>query len=146
MFSNGLQAAVSRTGRLVMIGGAPVSNLHLPANATAGAHKVTTTRAAIAAARTSLGEPAAAGPADVAGRVLFVTAHGTYLGWQTVTMSASNPTNAVIDSRTGHVLYRRSLSSDASPSTDRASAPRSRRPASRTGTTRAPSTAARPIR
>jgi hypothetical protein len=125
VFGNGLQAAVSRTGRLVMIGGAPVTNLHLPANATAGSHKVTTTRAAIAAARTSLGEPAAAGPADVASRVLFVTAHGTYVGWQTVTMSASTPATAVVDARTGKVLYRRSLSSDAEPSTDRAGAKKS---------------------
>ena len=80
VFSNGLQAAVSRTGRLLMIGGAPVSDLHVPASATAGTQRVTSARAAIAKARTSVGEPAAAGPADTAGRVLFVTAHGTYLG------------------------------------------------------------------
>ena len=119
VFSNGLQAAVSRTGRLLLIGGAPASGLHVPASATTGRQKVTSAKAAIAAARTSLGENAAAGPSDVAGRVLFVTAHGTYVGWQTVTMSASAPATTVVDSTTGRVLYRRSLSSDAVPSTDR---------------------------
>lgn len=115
VFSNGLQAAVSRTGRLLMIGGSPVSGLRvtMPASPVVGS-----ARAAIAAARRSVGEPAAAGRDDVAQRVLFVTARGTRLGWQAVTMSASQPTTSVVDASTGRILYRRSLASDAQTTTD----------------------------
>jgi hypothetical protein len=116
VFSNGLQAAVSRTGRLLMVGGSPVSGLHMVNPASPA---VTSARAAIATARSSLGEPASAGRADVAQRVLFVTANGTRLGWQTITMSASQPTSSVVDASTGRILYRRSLASDADTATDR---------------------------
>jgi extracellular elastinolytic metalloproteinase len=123
VFSNGLQAAVSRTGRLVMLGGAPVSGLTTaPVDTSAAA--VPSGRAAIAAARRSLGEPAAAGPDDVAKRVLFVTANGVRLGWQTVTMSASSPAMAVVDAASGRILYRRSLASDAAGTGDTAAAKR----------------------
>src|SRR5262249_30387844 len=105
----------SRTGRLLMIGGSPVSGLRLT---TPASPVVTTARTAIAAARRSLGEPAAAGPDDVAQRVLFVTAQQTSLGWQTVTMSAGQPTTSVVDAKTGRILYRRSLASDAQTATD----------------------------
>ena len=116
VFGNGLQAAVTRTGRLLMVGGSPVSGLHMmkPVSPV-----VTSAPAAIAAARISLGEPAAAGRNDVAQRVLFVTAQEARLSWQTITMSASQPTTSVVDASTGRILYRRSLASDASTATDR---------------------------
>jgi extracellular elastinolytic metalloproteinase len=116
VFGNGLQAAVTQTGRLLTVGGSPVSGLHLPKPASP---VVRSAQAAIAIARISLGEPAAAGRSDVARRVLFVTAHETFLGWQTVTMSASQPATSVVDASTGRILYRRSLASDAGTATDR---------------------------
>jgi hypothetical protein len=116
VFGNGLQAAVTRTGRLLTVGGSPVSGLHM-VNPVSPA--VTSARAAIAAARVSLGEPAAAGRNDVAQRVLFVTANRTHLGWQTITMSASQPATSVVDASTGRILYRRSLASDADTAADR---------------------------
>jgi extracellular elastinolytic metalloproteinase len=115
VFSNGLQAAVGKTGRLLMVGGSPVSGLRLPK---AASKAVTSARAAIAAARASLGESAAAGRGDVAHRVLFVTAQQTRLAWLTVTMSASQPATSVVDASNGRILYRRSLASDASTATD----------------------------
>ena len=45
--------------------------------------------------------------------MLFVTRKGTFSAWQTITMSASNPTLSVFDSASGRLLYRRSLTSDA---------------------------------
>ena len=145
VFSNGLQAAGVPNRPTAPDRGAPASGLQVPASATTGRQKVTSAKAAIAAARTSLGENAAAGPSDVAARVLFVTAHGTYVGWQTVTMSASAPATTVVDSTTGRVLYRRSLSSDAVPRPTGPAAPR-RQPASRTATTRKRGAAASPAR
>ena len=117
VFGAGLQAAVSRTGRLVLVGGAPVSHLRLPLAAASASSSLNTASAAVASARTSMHEPAAAGPNDVAERVLFMTASGVRSGWQVITMSAAQPATTVVDNN-GHVLYRRSLSSDANPSGD----------------------------
>ena len=110
VFGNGLQAAVTRRGRLLMAGGSPVSQA---APAPTGAQKIDSASAAISAARRDLGESAKPGPRDVAGAVLFVTRTGTHLGWRTVTMSASQPAMSVLDAHTGRLLYRRPLSSDA---------------------------------
>ncbi|MEP9384017.1 M36 family metallopeptidase [Nocardioides cheoyonin] len=110
VFGNGLDAAVTRTGRLLMIGGSPVSGADAPP---AGARRIGTAAAAISAARRKLGEPTTPGRRDVAGPVLFVTRTGTHLGWRVVTMSASQPALSVVDAHTARLLYRRSLSSDA---------------------------------
>jgi extracellular elastinolytic metalloproteinase len=110
VFGNGLQANVTRDGRLLSIGGSPVSRLAAPP---AAAQDVRSKAGAISAARADLGEPRAAGPQDTAKQVLFVTATGTHLGWQVVTMSASEPSLTVVDAHSGSVLFRKSLSDDA---------------------------------
>ncbi len=113
VFGNGLQAAVTRDGRLLMLGGSPVSKAAAPA--AAGSPRITSPGAAITAARRDLGEGSTApGPRDVAERVLFVTRTGSYRGWQTITMSADHPAVSVFDSASGRLLYRRPLSSDLS--------------------------------
>nr|WP_246355363.1 M36 family metallopeptidase [Nocardioides ungokensis] len=124
VFGNGLQAAVTRSGRLLMLGGSPVSTAATPT--ASGSPRISSPSAAIAAARRDLGESTtAAGPRDVADRVLFVTRTASYLGWQTVTMSADHPALSVFDSGTGRLLYRRPLSADAS-SSERSATPASR--------------------
>ena len=124
VFGNGLQAAVTRSGRLLMLGGSPVSTAATPT--ASGSPRISSPSAAIAAARRDLGESTtAAGPLDVADRVLFVTRTASYLGWQTVTMSADHPALSVFDSGTGRLLYRRPLSADAS-SSERSATPASR--------------------
>ena len=119
LFGNGLQAAVTRDGRLLSIGGSPVPGLR----AVPAGDLVTSGPAAIAAARSDLREPTSAGPGDSARAVLFQTLDGTRHAWETITMSAVHPALQVIDSATGAILYRRSLESDA------ASEPRSKQDA-----------------
>ncbi|MEO5708490.1 MAG: M36 family metallopeptidase [Nocardioidaceae bacterium] len=110
VFGNGLTSAVTRAGRLVSIGGSPVSEASAaPTTATT----LDTGAQAISAARRGQGESATPGPRDTARQVLFVTRAGTHLGWSTVTMSASHPALSVLDARTGGLLFRRPLSSDA---------------------------------
>ena len=114
VFGNGLQAAVARDGRLVSVGGSPVSE---PEAAPTGATALDTDDQAIRAARRGQGDPATPGARDNAEQVAFVTRSGTHLGWRTITMSSAHPTLSVLDARTGALLYRQSLSSDiASPS------------------------------
>ncbi|QWZ09402.1 M36 family metallopeptidase [Nocardioides panacis] len=120
VFGNGLQSAVTDDGRLVSLGGSPVSEA---AAAPASATRLDTGDQAISAARTEQGDPAAPGARDTAHQVLFVTRTGTHLGWSTVTMSAAHPTLTVLDAHTGGLLFRRPLSSDAT-STDKLDAPK----------------------
>ena len=112
VFGNGLQAAVNPRGRLLMVGGSPVSGASLPRPV--AAPRLTTPAQAIAASRRDTGERSTApGPRDVATRVLFVTRNGSRAGWETITMSADQPALSVLDSASGRLLYRRPLSSDA---------------------------------
>ncbi|MEP6667094.1 MAG: M36 family metallopeptidase [Nocardioidaceae bacterium] len=108
LFGNGLQANVTRDGRLLSLGGSPVSGLQ----AVSAGRTLTTGAAAIAAARSDLSAPAAAGPDDSARQVLFQAPDGTRLGWETITMSAAHPALTVLDSANGQVLYRQPLQSD----------------------------------
>jgi extracellular elastinolytic metalloproteinase len=117
VFGNGLQAAVTRDGRLLSLGGSPVSGATAAPTAP---RRLATGRAAITAARRDQGEAAAPGLRDTAAQVLFVTPSGTHLGWRTITMSAQNPTLAVLDAQSGKLLFRTPLSSDAA-SPDRSS-------------------------
>jgi hypothetical protein len=109
VFGNGLQAAVTRHGRLLSLSGSPVSSA---APAPSGSRSVASRAAAIRAARKDVGDSARPGSRDVAAPVLFVTAQGTHLGWRTITMSAAHPALSVIDAHSGALLYRRPLSSD----------------------------------
>jgi extracellular elastinolytic metalloproteinase len=110
VFGNGLQSAVTRDGRLLSVGGSPVSGVDAAA---AGATRLSSGPEALAAARRAQGDTATPGPRDVARQVLFVTRAGTHLGWSTVTMSARHPTLSVLDAHTGGLLFRRPLRSDA---------------------------------
>ena len=109
LFGNGLEANVTRDGRLINVTGSPVPGLHAPAALRAGL----SVDAAIRVAKKDVGEKQVA-PAkgDTGKPVLFHTAGGTRRAIQTVTMSASRPTLDIIDAETGRVLYRDDLSSD----------------------------------
>ena len=110
VFDAGLQAAVTRTGRLLTVSGSPVSKATAPSRATG---KLTTVTAAIAAARTDSGETSPVpGPDDSAEPVVFVSGGTSHAAWQTITMSAASPTLAVFDAVTGQLLYRRPLGQD----------------------------------
>ncbi len=112
VFGNGLTASVTRNGRLLTLGGSPVSGAQA---APAGTRSLGTKKAAIRAARRDLGERSARpGARDSARKMLFVTRSGTHLGWRTIVLSAASPTMSVLDARTGRLLFRRSLSDDAS--------------------------------
>ena len=111
VFGNGLTASVTKTGRLLTVGGSPVTQASVGSR---DMSQLPTGASAIRASRRDLSEPSVApGPRDVAHKVLFVTSRGTHLGWQTVTMSADNPALSVFDARTGSILFRRSLRADA---------------------------------
>ena len=109
LFGNGLQANVTRDGRLVNVTGSPVPGLHTPVALHAGL----SVDAAIRLAKRDVGERRVA-PArgDTGKPVLFHTAGGTRRAIQTVTMSAATPSLDVIDAETGRVLYRDLLSAD----------------------------------
>ena len=107
VFDAGLQAAVTRSGRLLTVSGSPVSKATAPSRVTG---KLTTETAAISAARTDSGETSTlAGPDDSAEPVIFVSGDTSHAAWQTITMSAASPTLAVFDAVTGQLLYRRPL-------------------------------------
>jgi extracellular elastinolytic metalloproteinase len=110
VFDAGLQAAVTRGGRLLTVSGSPVSKAAAPTR-TGG--KLITEAAAIAAARTDGGEPSVVpGPDDTAEPVVFVANGRSHAAWQTITMSAERPTLAVFDAVSGQLLYRRPLAQD----------------------------------
>ncbi len=112
VFGNGLTAAVTKDGKLLTVGGSPVSKAHLPAPANP---EIGSSRAAIADARTRLGATDdRAGSSDHAEQVLFVTARGTYLAWATTVMSVADPATQVVDAASGRLLYRNPLGDDAS--------------------------------
>ena len=111
VFGNGLTAAVTKDGRLLTLGGSPVSKAHLPAPANT---KIESGSEAIANARASLGATdSAAGASDSAEQVLFVTPRGSYVGWLTTIMSVQHPATQVVDSVSGRLLYRNPLGNDA---------------------------------
>ncbi|MCW2794866.1 MAG: peptidase fungalysin [Nocardioides sp.] len=115
VFSNGLTATVDDQGRLLTVGGSPVSGAAAPAARNPATDRITTADAAIAAARTDLGERSATpGPGDTAEEVLLVTRQRSYRAWQAITMSAQQPAVSVFDAASGQLLYRRSLSADES--------------------------------
>jgi hypothetical protein len=109
LFGNGLQANVTKDGRLLSLSGSPVSGLSAPATGAA----VPSADKALVAARRDMSESLTPGADDTARSVLFQTADGTHRGWETITMSAEHPAVTVVDSSTGAVLYRQPLQSDA---------------------------------
>jgi extracellular elastinolytic metalloproteinase len=114
VFGNGVRAAVTADGRLINVQGSPVAGQ--PAPVAPAAPAVADAAAAITRARADLAERStAAGAADSARQVLFMTPSGLRRGWATLTMSAAHPAQHVFDAASGAVLYRRSLVSDAAP-------------------------------
>lgn len=112
VFGNGLTAAVDPSGRLLMVGGSPVSS---PSATASGDRKVTDPTAALRTARGLAGESVRApGPDDSADAVALVAGGHTYRAWRTITTGGDNPAVSVVDAATGRLLYRRSTSSDAS--------------------------------
>ncbi len=111
VFGNGLTAAVAKDGKLLMVGGSPVSKAKTPAPVQP---EISSAAAAIADARTRLGATDdLAGSSDRAEQVLFVTAHGSYVAWATTVMSVGRPATQVVDAASGHLLYRNPLGDDA---------------------------------
>jgi hypothetical protein len=112
VFGNALTAAVTKDGKLLTLGGSPVSKAHLPVPAKP---EIASASAAVADARTRLGATDdRAGSSDRAEQVLFVTPRGTYVAWATTVMSVSSPATQVVDAASGRLLYRNPLGDDAS--------------------------------
>jgi len=110
VFDAGLQAAVTRSGRLLTVFGSPVSRASAPAVAP---RTLAAPSDAITAARRDSGETSELpGPEDSAEPVVFVANGKSHSAWQTITMSAANPTLDVFDAVTGRLLYRRPLAQD----------------------------------
>jgi extracellular elastinolytic metalloproteinase len=114
VFGNGLTAAVAKDGRLLTLGGSPVSKATLASPADL---EIDSPGAAIADARRRLDAAAdsRASASDSAQRVLFVTARGSHHAWLTTVMSVSQPATQVVDAASGRLLYRNPLGNDAAP-------------------------------
>jgi hypothetical protein len=114
VFGNGLTAAVTKDGRLLTLGGSPVSKATLAPPAD---FEIESAGAAIADARARLGAAAdsRAGASDSAEQVLFVTARGSHHAWMTTVMSVDAPATQVVDAVSGRLLYRNPLRNDAAP-------------------------------
>ncbi len=110
VFHNGLRATITGRGQLVNVMGSPV---HAPgpslSRARIGAD------AAIGAARVDGGATIhAAQPGDSATLTWFATGRSIRLAWRTFTWPSTHQLNlSVVDAVTGAVLYRQSLSRDA---------------------------------
>ncbi len=125
VFGNGLEAHVTKDGRLIAIQGSPVSGL----GALAAGRSTTPALSATMARNTAVGDVGStAMPAtqrasisrsattsawsngDTAGRVWFVTTSGLHLAWDTFTKSVDGQAYThVVDAHSGAVLYRRNL-------------------------------------
>ena len=105
-FDNGLLASVTADGRLIDVSGSPAHGL---GRTTDG--PVIALDAAISRARTAMGANATPRPADTASLVYFHGARST-LAYQTLTTTTAAVVS-VIDATTGAVLWRSTLSRDA---------------------------------
>ena len=110
VFHNGLRANVTSDGRLVNFTGSPVHGIRV-----ASTIPSISSDAAISAARVDGGATvAAAQGSDSASLVLFPTGRGARLAWKTFTSPSTQQLYlSVVDASDGSVLYRQSLTSDA---------------------------------
>ena len=125
LFGNGLQANVTKDGRLINVVGSPVGALSAPSTSP-GINASQAIAAAKADAQTTI-VPADSiedgGPTQsttftdgaTASLVLFQSVGGTRLAWQTTVSGDQDSFVHVIDAQTGGVLYRRSLVNYANP-------------------------------
>jgi extracellular elastinolytic metalloproteinase len=113
VISNGLTAAVNKHGRLLTVGGSPVSTSALgKIPAATSSQRLATVGEALAAARRAGQVPAGADLRnDTATRGLFVTPSGVHLAWQTLAMSSSDPAVRVVDATTGQLLMQHPITS-----------------------------------
>ena len=107
-FGYGLQSAVTKNGRLQMIGGSPIPSALVTRAAAPKA--ITNADGAISASRRASGENRSApGADDTAERVSFFSHGRVFSAWKTITMSADQPALTVQDATSGKLLYRRPL-------------------------------------
>jgi extracellular elastinolytic metalloproteinase len=113
VISNGLTAAVNKHGRLLTVGGSPVSRSALGAiRAATSSRRLATAGDALAAARLAGQVPVGADLSrDTATRGLFVTPSGVHLAWRTLAMSSSAPAVRVVDATTGRLLMQHPITS-----------------------------------
>ncbi len=114
VISNGLTASVNKGGRLLTVGGSPITKTRALAVAQAGpSADLTSAAAAVDAARATIGtDPTATATdlsADSATSGLFVTGATAHPAWQAIVMAAKTPSMVVLDATTGDVLQRRPL-------------------------------------
>lgn len=110
VFHNGLRANVTTDGRLVNVTGSPVHGIRVASVRP----RISSDSAISAALRDGGARVAAARSADSATLVLFPTGRGVRLAWRTLTWPSTQQLNlSVVDATTGDVLYRQSLTSDA---------------------------------
>lgn len=110
VFHNGLRANVTSDGRLLNVTGSPVHAIRVPsAVPSIGSDE------AIRAARADGGAAVTtAQTSDSASLVLFPTGRGVRLAWKTFSWPNTQQAYlSVVDALTGSVLYRQSLTSDA---------------------------------
>ncbi|MEO8422880.1 MAG: M36 family metallopeptidase [Actinomycetota bacterium] len=110
VFHNGLRASVTSDGRLLNVTGSPVHGIRVASFVPSiGADD------AIRAARLNGGTAVAgAQSSDSASLVLFPTGRGARLAWKTFTWPSTQQLYlSIVDAGTGSVLYRQSLTSDA---------------------------------
>jgi hypothetical protein len=128
VFGNGLIVRVTRDGRVLAVQGSPVTHLARLASQAPSTGDVTASAARSDAARNIEATPARATVAasrggssastvwsnnDYAKRVWFLTPRGLRPGWSTYVQTGKGAYQHVIDSATGHVLFRHSNTDDA---------------------------------
>jgi hypothetical protein len=110
VFHNGLRASVTKDGRLVNVTGSPVHGVRVASTLP----RISSDDAISAALKDGGARVIAARSADSAMLVLFPTGRGVRLAWRTLTWPNTQQLNlSVVDATTGDVLYRQSLTSDA---------------------------------
>jgi hypothetical protein len=115
LFGNGLKANVAKNGSLINVLGSPLPGLTAPPSAAA----ISGSEAIRIAKEDTAEKTVAPRHGDTAKQMLFRTPGGTRRAWETVTMSAAQPTLDLVDALTGRLLYRQPLSSDyATPAAD----------------------------
>ncbi len=104
---NGLIAAVDKQGRLLTLGGIPITGGAAKLS-TRSAETITTPGEALARTRGPVA-PGTDTSDDAATKVVFATADGLRPAWETVDTSSETPATTVIDAVTGRILLRTPL-------------------------------------
>jgi Zn-dependent metalloprotease len=105
---NGLTASVDKQGRLLTLGGSPITTATATKLPPASALTITSPAEALARTRGTLA-PGGDLSDDAATRVVFATADGLRPAWETVVTSSETPATTVIDAVTGQILQRTPL-------------------------------------